>query len=244
MAGLGEDFRGAALVTGGAVRIGRAVAIALAEAGYDIALHFNSSVAEAEQTAKTIKGLGQKCEVFQCDLNDNGKMRGLIGRVYEQFSNINLLINNASIFERAGFRQTDEDIFDRHININFRAPFFLTQDFATTCKKGQIINILDTNITKVGNRYFAYLLSKKALYEFTRMAARDLGPDIKVNALAIGATELSQDIPEGYVESRREKLPLKQISSLDDITSNLQWLLRSRNVTGQTLFVDGGENLL
>lgn len=239
-----QKTKGAALVTGGAVRIGRSLALALAKDGYDIALHYNSSEEEAEKTAADIEKTGRECKIFKCDLSGIKEIPELIKDVKKEFNKLNLLVNNASIFEECSFMQTDEDIFNRHININFRAPFFLSREFASVCKNGQIVNILDTNIAKNGIKHFAYLLSKKSLADFTKMAARTLGPDVRVNGLAIGATELSKDLPKGYLKSKQENVPLKKISTLDEVACSFLSLVNNESLTGQIIFIDGGENLI
>ena len=175
-----------ALITGGAKRIGKAIAVHLAESGFDIALHYNTSKKEALETAREIKGLGQKCLIFKCDFNKISNTLSLIKEVKKSFPSLNLLINNASIFKEGLLTNTDVNQFENHFNINLKTPFFLSRDFAKLCKRGHIINILDTNITRKHSKYFSYNLSKKMLHEFTKMAAVELAPNIRVNAVAPG----------------------------------------------------------
>jgi len=236
--------KGTALITGGAIRIGKAIALALAEDGYDIALHYNSSEAEAEKTAADIKKIGRKCIIFQEDLNDFSQIERLLDDVKKSFGRINLLVNNASVFEKHNFAKTDEEVFNRHMNINFKAPFFLSQGFALKGNKGQIINILDTYITKNATKRFAYILSKKALHELTLMSAKELGPRVRVNALAIGTTEISKDIPRGYLEQKKKELPMSEIVTISQVTDALIGLVNSNGLTGQVVFVDSGEHLV
>ena len=236
--------KGTALVTGGAVRIGRALSVALADAGYDIALHYNSSNLEAEKTANEIRKQGKDCILIKKDLSDLIQTRELIREITETVKDLVLIVNSASIFEQAEFLETEAEQFERHMNINFKAPFFISQDFARICGKGNIINILDTNIAKIGSKHFAYLLSKKALFDFTKMAARSLGPDIRVNGIAIGTTEISEDIPEGYIENNRKNLPMNRVVKILDITTTLLQILENDVLTGQCIFIDGGEQLI
>ncbi len=234
----------AAIVTGGAIRIGREIALSLAEEGYAIALHYHGSKKEATETAKEIEAKGVKCALFNADLSDSKSYQTLIEKTFKTFPQCNLLVNNASIFERGKFLATDETLFDRHMDINFKAPFFLTQHFAKRAKKGQVITMLDTKITKTTGTYFAYLLSKKALAEFTRMAAKSLAPHIRVNGIALGATDISRDLTPQYRKQLLARNPLRALVSLEQITEVIRFLIHSEGITGQWIFLDGGEQLL
>lgn len=232
-----------ALITGCAKRIGKEIAIELALCGINIALHYNSSKKEALELQEIIKKTGVDCQIFQADLNKNC-YEDLITKVAKYFPNFDILINNASIFEPTPFLKTDEDQFDRHFNINFKAPFFLTQNFAKLQKKGVVINFLDSKIEKNSKNYFSYLLTKKILADFTKSAAIELGPNIRVNAVAPGITELSLDIDDPiYLEKITNSLPLQNIAKISQLVAATKFLIESDYLTGQFLFVDGGENL-
>ncbi|MCY4442574.1 MAG: SDR family oxidoreductase [Deltaproteobacteria bacterium] len=235
--------KGAALVTGGARRIGAAIARALAQDGYDIALHYRTSAESAEGIAEEIEGLGRRCRLFRCDLDRHEEMTGLIPGVREHFPRLNVLINNASIFEPGTLAGTGRDLFERHFNINFKAPFFLTQAFAEGCEHGQIINILDTRVSRSDQHHAAYTLSKKALLELTRMAARELGPAIRVNGVSPG---MILPPPGGVVdelERRSAGLPLKRIGDTANLVAAVRFLLENPFITGECIYVDGGEHL-
>ena len=235
--------KGAALVTGGARRIGAAIARALAQDGYDIALHYRTSAESAEGIAEEIEGLGRRCRLFRCDLDRHEEMTGLIPGVREHFPRLNVLINNASIFETGTLAGTGRDLFERHFNINFKAPFFLTQAFAEGCEHGQIINILDTRVSRSDQHHAAYTLSKKALLELTRMAARELGPAIRVNGVSPG---MILPPPGGVVdelERRSAGLPLKRVGDTANLVAAVRFLLENPFITGECIYVDGGEHL-
>lgn len=236
--------RPTALITGAAIRVGRGIAISLAEKGYNIALHYNTSKHEAEETAKTIRALGVECTLYKAELTETTSAKEMVAKVKQDFPSLNLLVNNASIFERISFKDTRESDFDRHMDINFKAPFFLTQAFAEMVEKGNIINLLDTYILFTNGGYFAYLLSKKALHELTRMAARELAPGIRVNAIAIGMTELNDNLDQSYISKRLKELPLHSEVSIEDITRTLHFLLEHKAMTGECIFVDYGGHLL
>jgi NAD(P)-dependent dehydrogenase (short-subunit alcohol dehydrogenase family) len=136
----------AALVTGAAKRIGREIALTLARKGYDIALHHRASRDEAQATAEDIRRLGRQCVLLEADLADRKQVLALVPAAIQAMPHCDLLVNNASIFERGEFLETSEDLFERQMNVNFRAPFFLAREFARLRGKGHIINMLDTKI--------------------------------------------------------------------------------------------------
>lgn len=241
----GKDARRpAALVTGSAVRIGRAIAEALAEAGYNLALHYHRSRDQAEELATHLGSSNCQCELFQADLADFKQTGKLLPAVIDRFPRMNLLVNNASLFEDSTLRKTKPELLDRHMAVNFKAPFFLSRDFAKLAAKGQIINILDQRVRKVSTDYIAYTLSKKALADFTLMAAKELAPSIRVNGIAPGyilppaGTESSAD------ERISGKIPLQCQGDLDNIVHAVKYLIKNPFVTGEILYVDGGESLV
>jgi NAD(P)-dependent dehydrogenase (short-subunit alcohol dehydrogenase family) len=233
----------AALVTGGARRIGREIVLALADQGYHIALHYGSSQKEAEKVAELVCQKGVQCHLFQCDLNDMDAVTQLVPRVFDCYPGCNLLINNASIFHRSHMMETDSDLFDRHFMVNLKAPFFLSQSFARNCKKGHIINMLDTKISRNLPAYFVYNLSKKTLFEFTKLAARDLGPDIRVNGISPGLILPSSEMSRQEFEELGNRIPLQMTGNPEEIITALYFLMENNFITGETIFVDGGEHL-
>lgn len=235
---------GTALVTGAAKRIGKAVALHLASLGYDIALHYSSSQSEAKRTAEQIRQEGRDCELFCCDLADTYAVQHLIADACKAFPNLNLLINCASIFEKSTLKEDDVQALDRHYEINLRAPYILMGEFARRCKRGQIINFLDTHITQNKLTHVAYLLSKKALADLTQMAALELAPDIRVNGIAPGLILPPHGQKDRYLDRLAKSVPLKRKGSVKDITAAVQFLIENDFLTGQTIFADGGEHLI
>lgn len=232
-----------ALVTGAAVRIGRAIAEALAEAGYDLALHYHRSRREAEELAIQLQKSNCSCELFQADLADTKQTCELLPAVMDRFSQLNLLVNNASIFENGVLRKTSPDLFDRHMAINFKAPFFLSRDFADRVDRGHIINVLDQRVRKIDKDYMAYTLSKKALANFTLMAAKELAPDVRVNGIAPGYILPPADADDSAGQRVAGKIPLQCRGNLDNIVHAVKYLIKNPFVTGEILYVDGGESL-
>lgn len=230
-------------MTGGAVRLGRELALGLAAEGYDIALHYYRSAKEAQQTAKVIGKLEVNVSLHALDLMHPASAGKLVDAAIKEHPGLELLVNSASIFDPGTYLETDEDLFNRHFALNFRAPFFLTQRFAQKAKQAKhVVNILDTAIQRNSQHRFAYLLSKKAFKDFTEMAAIALGPNIRVNGIAPG-TVLPQpeDVP---TREKLAKLPLKKDCGPEDILKALHYLVDAEGITGQILFVDGGRHLL
>lgn len=237
-------MRPGVLITGGAKRIGAGMAHYFAARGYDIALHYNHSVNEARQLQAELIKSGAACHIFKHDMADISGMPHFMAAVLDALPNCNALINNASVFERMEFLETDEALFDRQMDINFKAPFFLSQAFARRVGKGGIINIIDSDVTKSNVSHFAYLLSKKALADFTLMAARALGSGIRVNAVCPGSILPSNQNDEAYEEKLLSLIPLKEHANVDEVAETTYWLLQQQHITGQLVYVDGGKHVL
>ncbi|HZL10390.1 MAG TPA: SDR family NAD(P)-dependent oxidoreductase [Prolixibacteraceae bacterium] len=234
-----------ALITGAAKRVGRAMALHLANQGWNIAIHYNTSGEEADLFRDELSNSfpDQKFDLFKADLNRTEEVEMLLPQVILTMGDLNLLVNNASVFEPAMLRKTTTEFLDKQMNVNFRAPFILTRDFAQLVKYGVIINITDTRIVTNQSNYAAYSISKKALWELTKMAALEFGPDIRVNAIAPGLTLPPEEKDEEYLLKLAGKIAMKRPGGLDPILKSLDFILNNDYLTGQLLFCDGGENL-
>jgi len=234
-----------AFITGAAQRIGKAMAERLAAQGWNIAIHYNTSASPAAELAERLKQQfpGQQFEIFRADLNSRNETIKLIPEVIAAMGIPELLINNASVFEAAPIKETTAGAIDLHFNVNFTAPFILIRDFALLCGNGQIINLTDTRITKNKSNYAAYSLSKKALWELTKMAAVELGPQIRVNAISPGLTLPPGEKDESYLWNLAQKIPLKRPGGIQPVLKAVDFLLDNDYLTGQMIFCDGGENL-
>lgn len=234
-----------ALITGGAKRIGKALCQELASKGYNIALHYNKSKIEAEDLKTHIKKTYKvECEVFSSDLGEIPNCFDLVKSSIQKFSKIDLLINNASVFYESMFLETDEEIINDNFDVNFKAPFFLTQEYTKNSSNGHIINIIDSNYRRNASKFFTYNLSKKSLADFTKMAALELAPKFRVNGIAPGAILPSIDMPEKEFEEHKKKLPLQETATCKDIANTIIDLENNKAITGQIIFVDGGKHLL
>lgn len=234
-----------AFITGAAKRVGKVMVLHLASQGWNIALHYNSSAKEAEMLQDELNSSFplQQFELFKADLNDVPEVEKLIPQVLQTMQNIDLLINNASVFDRGNFLHTDTGLLDRQMNVNFRAPFILTRDFARLVKKGLIVNFVDTRIVNNKSNFAAYSLSKKALWELTKMAALELGPAIRINAIAPGLTLSPEDQDDNYLWKLAGNIAMKRPGGLLPVLKSLDYILDNDYLTGQLLFCDGGENL-
>ncbi len=233
----------AALITGGAKRIGRSISMELARMGYDIAIHYNSSYKEAADARSEVERSGVKCEIFRSDLSELSGISSLIDEVVSRFPGLNVLINNASMFREIRFADVTEQDFKADFNVNFKAPFFLCQDFARNVSSGLIVNMLDSRISKVHNAHFVYNLSKKSLHQLTLMLAKELGPDIRVNAICPGPIlPASGDDPDKFREIV-SKIPLEKSGDTVYINQAVRYLVTNEFTTGEVLFVDGGQHL-
>jgi pteridine reductase len=233
----------AALVTGGPKRIGKALAVALAEKGYDIALHYNSSDEDARSTAADIKAAGVDCSLFRCDLSNEQELQTLMKNVHTVFPNLSVLINNASIFDKLSISETSIGDFNNYLALHVKAPFILTRDFAALYGHGHVINIVDSRISKNDYHYAVYTLTKKALADLTSIAACEFAPDLRVNAIAPGIILPPDSQSIDYLDRISKNIPLKRKGNLDNIINALYYLLQNDFVTGQIVTVDGGESL-
>jgi len=234
---------GTALVTGGAVRLGREIALDLAQKGYNIALHYNSSIDKAKETSDHIRGKGVSCEIFQADFFDLASPEKLLGEVANRFTDLCVLINCASIYDEGGIFETTPEMMENNFRVNFYVPYFLSQMFAKKVQSGNVINILDNKVFFNQYQYNAYLLSKKTLAEFTKMGAVELAPSIRLNGIAPGVIMPGEKRTDNYIQWRVEGIPMKQTGDHQDICKAIDFFLNNPFVTGQILSVDGGESV-
>jgi NAD(P)-dependent dehydrogenase (short-subunit alcohol dehydrogenase family) len=239
-------MRKVALITGSAKRIGRAVALHLAQSGWDLALHFHHSETEAAELKRELKHINSHgtYRLFQADLNHVPDAENLISNVISAFARLDLLVNNASVFQPGTIRETSTMMVQRNLQVNFVAPFILTKEFANHADNGVIINLVDTRIKKNNSSHAAYSLSKKVLWELTKMSALELAPAFRVNAIAPGAVLPPEGKDDAYLNNLSEATPMKEPAGLKPVLQSLSYILENENLTGQVLFCDSGEQLL
>lgn len=233
-----------ALVTGGARRVDRAFSLALAEAGCDVVVNFNGSADEAAVTAADIERLGRRALPVHADISRPDDIARLVRETEQAFGRLDIVVNNASLFERAPVPDITVDDWDRVLNVNLRGPFFLAQAAAPLLRRdggGLIVNIVDLSALQPWPSFAHHAVSKAGLLHLTRVLARALAPDIRVNAIAPG-TVLPPEDTEG--EDGSERRVLARSGEPADVTSALLYLVRSDFVTGENLVVDGGRMLL
>ncbi|MCB2115996.1 MAG: SDR family oxidoreductase [Rhodobacteraceae bacterium] len=247
---------GRALVTGAARRLGRAMALHLAARGHDVAIHYASSAAEAEETASEARALGVRAVALKADLLVEAETRSLVARAAEVLGgSLDLLVNNASLFEYDNIRSATRDSWDRNIESNLRAPVALTQDFAAQAPKAVrddagevmaralVVNMLDQRVRKLTPEFMSYTIAKMGLWAFTQTAARALGPDVRVNAIGPGTTLRAEKQTVAQFQGQRAASILQRGANPSDICAALGYFLDAPAVTGQLLCVDGGQHL-
>jgi pteridine reductase len=235
-----------ALVTGGAVRLGKALALALAEEGVRLAVHYNSSSGPAEETVAMIRDLGSDALAVQGDLSQPSQAPTLIERAAAHFGQVDILVNSAGIFEPADLAHTTEVSWDRHFGINLKSPFFLSQAFAAHLgheRRGHIVNIADWRGLRPDPGYLSYSLTKAGVLAMTKGLALALAPNIQVNAIAPGAILPPPGKDQAYLDQLAEAIPLERVGSPGEIARTMVYLLKSDFVTGEAIFVTGGEHL-
>jgi NAD(P)-dependent dehydrogenase (short-subunit alcohol dehydrogenase family) len=246
------EARPAALVTGGAQRIGRAIALALAQRGYAVALQARRSGAVADQLVGEITSAGGRAATVAADLADHAAVLGLVPAAAAAIGPLTLLVNNAAEFEPDEIGHLERERFDRHIAVNLRAPIFLADAFAAQLPagpqggqgaQGVIVNILDQRVLRPTPRFLSYGLSKSALYAATTTLAQALAPRIRVNAVAPGPTLPSSRQDAQAFASQVHALPLARGPTPQEIADAVLYLASAASVTGATIAVDGGQHL-
>ena len=244
-----------ALVTGAGKRLGRAMALYLAERGHDVAVHYASSAAEAEAVAEEIRALGRKAVTLQADLLVEAETAALIPAAVAALGPLTVLVNNASIFEYDRIETATRDSWDRHMESNLRAPYVLTQAFARQClpavpdemgeplSQGLIVNMIDQRILKLTPEFSSYTIAKMGLWALTRTAAQGLAPHVRVNAIGPGPTLQGARQSADHFARQRANTVLGRGANPSDICAALGFFLDSPAVTGQFLAIDGGQHL-
>ena len=245
-----------ALVTGAGKRLGRAMALCLAERGHDVAVHYASSAEAADEVVSLIRAMGRKAVALEADLLDEAATQALLPRAAEALGGpVTVLVNNASIFEYDTIQTATRTGWDRHMESNLRAPYVLIQALAAQAPKAVAdaagepvaqalaVNMIDQRVRKLTPEFSTYTLAKMGLWALTRTAAQGLAPDVRVNAIGPGPTLRGARQSPEHFDRQRAGTVLNRGADPADITAALGYLLEAKAVTGQLICVDGGQHL-
>ena len=239
--------QGTALVTGASRRLGLAIARALAQIGFAVALHASErSRAEAELACADLCAAGGRACVLSADLADPVAVAGLMAGARAGLGPVTLLVNNASLFEADSAGAFDPAVFDQHMAVNLRAPLQLASDFAAQLPEGReglIVNLLDQRVWRLNPHFFSYTLTKSALWTATQTMAQAFAPRIRVNGVGPGPTLANHMQRAEDFRREAESIPLQRAITPDEIVAAVLFLLEARSVTGQMIAVDGGQHL-
>ena len=249
-------IQGRALVTGASDRLGRAMALKLADLGFDVAVHFGTSAQAAAETVATIEAKGRKAAAVPADLLDMDAAEALVPEAAKALGGqLNVLINNASIFEYDTILSATREGWDRHMGSNFQAPFLLTQAFAQqvpglgsdqngeAIAQAAIINMIDQRVRKLTPEFMTYTLAKMGLWALTQTSAQALAPAIRVNAIGPGPTLRGIRQSDDHFSRQRAATVLERGANPEDVTAAMEYILKSPAIPGQLLCIDGGQHL-
>ena len=241
-----KNDRPVALVTGAGKRVGRAISLALAAEGWDLALHFHRSQAETDELATEISALGVKAVAVRCDLGSADQVSGLIAECERRLGTPTCLVNNAALFEYDDLASLEPEKWQRHLDVNLLAPLLLAKAFAARIPDGTtgcIVNLLDQKVFNLNPDFLSYTIAKIGLEGATRVLALALAPNVRVCGVAPGITLVSgEQTADGFARAHR-LAPLGRSSTVEDIADAVRFVVNARSLTGTTIVVDGGQHL-
>ncbi|MCE5277509.1 MAG: SDR family oxidoreductase [Planctomycetaceae bacterium] len=232
-----------ALITGGALRLGRAMALALAARGANVAVHYNRSERQADELVDELTAMGVRASALAADLSDETAVKTLLARAVETVGPLDILVNSASIYEGGRVLDLTAEDLSRHVQINALAPLELARAFAAQKRPGHIINFLDATVLDQDASHAAYHLSKRMLLQLTQLLAVELAPAVAVNAIAPGLIIPPPGEPADAYDKLTWTNPMHKVGSVEAIVHAAMFLLESDFITGQVIFVDGGRHL-
>ena len=232
-------------MTGGARRIGQAIALALAEAGANLLLHYNRSASDAEETAARAADLGADVRLVGADLSDPEAAAGIVAGAGD-LSPVQILVNSAAMFPDDTLLDMTSEQWERTLGVNLRGPVFLTQAFANALPEeaeGAVVNVTDWRVQRPYPEHFSYTVAKGALNAFTEAAANSLAPRIRVNGVALGAMLPPPGRDSAYLQELAQEIPLQRVGGTEPVASAVLFLIRNHFATGEIVRVDGGAHL-
>jgi len=233
------------VITGGATRIGAAIAKSIADYETIITIHYNRSKVSALKLKKELENLGSEVYLLKADLNNLKQTQALLKLAYKKMKGLNCLINNASLFENDSLYNFTDKSFTKHLNINLKAPAILIQNFKKLLKnsEGNIINIIDQRVEKLTPYFFSYTLSKTSLVTLTKTTAMKLAPNIRVNGISPGPTLKNSRQSETHFKKQWKSVLLKKKVELKNICEGVKFLIKNDNITGEVINIDSGQRL-
>jgi pteridine reductase len=234
-----------ALVTGGARRVGRAISLGLAEAGFDVLVNHHASPGDAQEVVDRIEALGQRAVAVQGDVSTSAGVERVAAVLRERFGRLDLLVNNASLFQPRRLLDVEEDEWDRVMAVNLKAPFLVLKATADLLDEaeGTVVNLVDLSATQPWTEYAHHAVSKAGLLHLTRVMARAMAPRVRVNAIAPGTVLPPDDADEADRERSRQAAALGTLGTPEDVVRTVLFLHRSPFITGEVVVVDGGRSL-
>ena len=233
------------VITGGATRIGAAIAKSLAGYETSITIHYNKSKINALKLKKELEKLGGEVYLLKADLNNLKQTQTLLKLAYKKMKGLDCLINNASVFENDNLQNFTNKSFIKHLNINLKVPAILSQNFKKLLKtsQGNIINIIDQRVEKLTPFFFSYTLSKSSLATLTKITAMRLAPNIRVNGISPGPTLRNSRQSEKHFKKQWKSVILKKKVELKSICDGIKFLIENENITGEIINIDSGQRL-
>ena len=233
------------IITGGATRIGAAIAKSIVSFNTKISIHFNRSKNSASKLKKELEDLGAEVHLLKSDLGNFKQTQNLIKNAYKKMKGLDCLINNASIFENDNLDNFSDNSFQKHLNVNLKAPAILTQNFKKMVKNknGCIINIIDQRVEKLTPFFFSYTLSKSSLVTLTKTSAMKLAPNIRVNGISPGPTLKNKRQSDKHFKKQWKSVLLKKKVDLEDICKGVKFLIENQSITGEIINIDSGQRL-
>jgi len=235
-----------AIITGGAIRLGRAICLNLAKAGTNIFCQYYSSEQEAQSLKKEIEGLGTKIEIFKIDLTEDGAVSKTVQTALVAFGSIDILVNNASLFFPTPFGEITENDWEGFHDLNLKAAFFLSQEVGTIMKqagRGRIVNIGDTSFDSPWPDYLPYGITKAGINAMIKGLAKALAPNVLVNCVNPGPVLLPKDYSDEQIAKAIKRTLLKKVGTAEDIAQTVRFLIESDYITGASIPVDGGRHI-